>query len=755
VEDGESPTRTRCALPPGAGACRSVDLCPGATETSHVARHPLVGRPRGFQVNKLVWPAPGGIGVHVWEELEESERIANEYNFINGTGLLEQHTTDEYAVLANKELKLEGLDVEGQYFTQAAFQRTMRFCLTDAGEVEICFGTDEGPSGEGPKTAVIIPATVVSGLAAVGLFAGLWYRSVSGRQKQRQARRHPPGLVDPKQLVSIVVTDIEDSTRLWAMFPAAMVRAQELHDKCLRHCLKACQGYEVCTEGDSFTVAFHDPDEAVEWCCMVQEALQGLSWPPPIGSGAGGSFDLPPWHGKKRPRRKGRPPRDRSTRRGSVLPAEAIVDMEKNVSGDDATRLLMESSRPEPSASSSEAFNGIRVRMGIFTGRPGEVVRHEVTRRVSYGREFLRRAASISDTGHGGQIVLTTATLAELDGDGLADFGIALHLGCHILNQGEGDEPVDLFMLLLHALANRLGKFPPLRTSKQVGPGYFQAPGKESLTICFKSVLNLSAIQSALPEDSKQMLKLLCSCVRHELRQWGGYECEEHSGDFLIAFDESKSAVMWALSVQEALVSVDWPEAITDSPSCETLMLGNSVMFHGPRLKIGMATGSVMKKVPNAVTGRADYFGPLLNLAARIKSEAAGGQVLVDSGTWKAVQGTGAPILGISIDTVLLKGIQDPIQVFQVALQGSPISMRSFPVRARGKERDKEIKAKFSNLTSLQGNYQAVGRSISSTLPSFRKLVFKPRSAAEHDPVELTDLSHSDLERDWHDAGRS
>jgi len=113
-----------------------------------------------------------------------------------------------------------------------------------------------------------------------------------------------------------------------------------------------------------------------------------------------------------------------------------------------------------------------------------------------------------------------------------------------------GDEPVDLFMLLPHALANRLGHLPPLRTSKQVGPGYFQAPGKESLTICFTSILNLSAIQTALPDDSKQMLKLLCSCVRHELRQWGGYECEEHSGDFLVAFDDPKSAIMWALAVQ-------------------------------------------------------------------------------------------------------------------------------------------------------------------------------------------------------------
>jgi len=103
-------------------------------------------------------------------------------------------------------------------------------------------------------------------------------------------------------------------------------------------------------------------------------------------------------------------------------------------------------------------------------------------------------------------------------------------------------------------------------------------------------------------------------------------------------------------------------------------MLRDHVMFHGPRVKIGMASGSVMKKVPNAVTGRADYFGPLLNLAARIKSEAAGGQVLVDSGTWKAVEGTGASILGISIGMVLFKGIQEPVQVFQVALEVFPLN---------------------------------------------------------------------------------
>jgi hypothetical protein len=35
----------------------------------------------------------------------------------------------------------------------------------------------------------------------------------------------------------------------------------------------------------------------------------------------------------------------------------------------------------------------------------------------------------------------------------------------------------------------------------------------------------------------------------------------------------------------------------------------DTVMFNGPRVKVGMASGSVIKKTPNKTTGRADYFG--------------------------------------------------------------------------------------------------------------------------------------------------
>jgi hypothetical protein len=54
---------------------------------------------------------------------------------------------------------------------------------------------------------------------------------------------------------------------------------------------------------------------------------------------------------------------------------------------------------------------------------------------------------------------------------------------------------------------------------------------------------------------------------------------------------------------------MEWPEAVLAHPACETCVMMDTVMFNGPRVKVGMASGSVYKKTPSKTTGRADYFG--------------------------------------------------------------------------------------------------------------------------------------------------
>jgi hypothetical protein len=53
-------------------------------------------------------------------------------------------------------------------------------------------------------------------------------------------------------------------------------------------------------------------------------------------------------------------------------------------------------------------------------------------------------------------------------------------------------------------------------------------------------------------------------------------------------------------------------------------------LFRGPRTRMGIYRGRPTRVVPHTSTGRADFFGPLVNRAARFcHGVALGGQVVV------------------------------------------------------------------------------------------------------------------------------
>src|SRR2546429_6964982 len=87
------------------------------------------------------------------------------------------------------------------------------------------------------------------------------------------------------------------------------------------------------------------------------------------------------------------------------------------------------------------ASGPVRVRMGLHTGEP------RLTGEGYAGRE-LHRAARVAASGHGGQIVVSAATRAFVDGE-------LTELGEHRLK--DFDEPVALFQLGSE-------RFPPLKT---------------------------------------------------------------------------------------------------------------------------------------------------------------------------------------------------------------------------------------------------------------------------------------------------
>lgn len=99
-----------------------------------------------------------------------------------------------------------------------------------------------------------------------------------------------------------------------------------------------------------------------------------------------------------------------------------------------------------------------------------------------------------------------------------------------------------------------------------------------------------------------------------------------------------------------ALLDADWPAEILESVhasvstmedpltdnNSSTSSTGNKVLlYRGLRVRMGIHTGTPLHQL-DPVTGRMDYFGQMVNRAARVAGIAQGGQILckcLSSGT--------------------------------------------------------------------------------------------------------------------------
>jgi adenylate cyclase len=188
----------------------------------------------------------------------------------------------------------------------------------------------------------------------------------SGRRINKRARNLPAhsglALLDPEVNapigeVSLVFTDIKNSTLLWETYPIAMRSAIKMHNELMRRQLRIIGGYEVKTEGDAFMVAFPTVTSALLWCFTIQSQLLEVEWPQEILNSVNG---------------------------------QEVVDSDGNV-----------------------IFRGLSVRMGIHYGTP-VCERDPVTGRMDYFGPMVNRASRISSVADGGQITVSADFISQI-----------------------------------------------------------------------------------------------------------------------------------------------------------------------------------------------------------------------------------------------------------------------------------------------------------------------------------------------------
>ena len=77
--------------------------------------------------------------------------------------------------------------------------------------------------------------------------------------------------------------------------------------------------------------------------------------------------------------------------------------------------------------------------------------------------------------------------------------------------------------------------------------------------------------------------------------------------------------VLGPAQVQEALHQTCWTPDILQLPNCSPVLDASChLLFSGPRVRMGLHGGVPARIQPHITTGRADYFGKLVNRCACI-----------------------------------------------------------------------------------------------------------------------------------------
>ncbi|KAG2501549.1 hypothetical protein HYH03_000056 [Edaphochlamys debaryana] len=555
--------------------------------------------------------------------------------------------------------------------------------------------TGSGGGAEDVEMPAVSLAVPVASAVVVLLLSTLYEFRKHRQHRSLFGKVVAPG---PFEDTTLLVTDIQDSTALWETLPSAVMdRAIKEHHSCLRRLLLKHNGYESATEGDSFLLAFHCPEDALLFAMEAQVALLECAWPMELldcdvcrpayvvhndgdkraglladgGDAAGGLMALP---------RANSSLSHKSTSEEASSPQASNALGASGASGgtSEVNTFLTacQASWKEANATTPNnvlIFRGLRVRMGMHAGISNEadVAYNKAAARMQYSGEILQYAKSVGDAAAGGMILLSEATYRRLPMERLWDKAMVMHVGEYKLKD---DLPVlPLYQVTGRRLMGRLGYLSGMRFKEQLSKGVFTAP-LGAVAMAFTGVVGVPTLLAWDEPMTREALGLLAASVGEQVVRHNGYLVEAGEQQIHAVFPSAADALLFSLAAHQALMEVAWPEPLLDHELAEELIVGDAVVFRGIRVKTGVDVGHAVGEV-NALTGRICYRGKVVARSARISQNASSNQVLCSGEAWAAAMaGAAGPlqlrgVVGDRLGPFKLRGVAEKVEVVQVRLQ--------------------------------------------------------------------------------------
>eukprot|EP00754_Rhynchopus_humris_P029584 Rhum_TRINITY_DN15224_c2_g1::Rhum_TRINITY_DN15224_c2_g1_i6::g.145616::m.145616 len=186
-------------------------------------------------------------------------------------------------------------------------------------------------------------------------------------------------------------------------------------------------------------------------------------------------------------------------------------------------------------------------------------------------------------------------------------------------------------------------------------------PGVDSGEACivFTDIVGSTALWEKVPSMS-DALKVHNAVMRDACRRHGGYEVKTIGDAFMVAFETAEAGVRFGLDVQEQLYVAAWPRDLLRLPEC-----AKAGPWCGLTVRIGAHAGPVSLEV-NPLSGRADYFGPTVNQAARTETAAPQGVVAVCEQLFDSLGGGLRGHITSRLGITTFKGISETVPLVAV-----------------------------------------------------------------------------------------
>jgi class 3 adenylate cyclase len=260
------------------------------------------------------------------------------------------------------------------------------------------------------------------------------------------------------------------------------------------------------------------------------------------------------------------------------------------------------------------------------------------------------------------------------------------------------------------------------------------APTEGRIAILFTDIQDSTKLWGNAPLSMGAALDAHHEIIRKFIDKYKAFEVKTAGDSFMVAVGDEKSAMNLAIDIQLELMKVPFPraieqvynartnddlEALDDDPDDLSYPQPGSV-WNGPRVRIGIHCGTP-GVVFDDVTKGYDYYGPEVNVAARVEAVAKGGQICCTRAFVEVQPLNASGYTTMSLGLHDLKGVPEATEIFQVTADS--LSLRKTTYDAPLEEGPTAILRSDSShsLTSTIMEEAEYGPFVHSMFAAFRK----------------------------------